>query len=921
MSKKLFILDAYALIYRSYFAFIKNPRINSKGLNTSAALGFVNTIDQVIREQKPDYMAVAFDLKAPTFRHKMYKAYKANREAMPEDLREIIPYIRKIIEAYNIPILEKEGFEADDIIGSLAKHPGCSDLSTYMMTPDKDYAQLVDENTFMFKPKRFGNGTETWGIKEVQKRFEIERTEQVIDILGLMGDASDNIPGCPGIGEKTAMKLIKEFDSIEGIYENIELLKGKQKEKLEQNKEQVFLSKELVKIITNIPLDIKIDELALKDRNISQIKEIYQELEFKSLLDKLEPKKTRIPQNEVIQTSLFDNLDNNSNTEVTTSIFANIDNTKHSYLIAESKSQRAELISKLAEQKSFCLDTETSSLDTMSAEIVCLSFSFNPHEAFMVPIPKDQDKAKQIINEFAPVLANNNIEKIGQNIKYDINVLKNYDIEVKGMLFDTMIAHYLIEPEMRHNLDSLSENYLNYRKIPTSDLLTNKDKTMWDASKEQLLQYACEDADITLQLKNLLEEELKERELTELFHNIEMPLIDVLSTMEINGVFLDKGELSEFSKDLQAELLSLEAEIKELAGEDFNISSPKQLGVILFEKLKISDKAKKTKTKQYSTSEETLSSLVDRHPIVNKILVFRGKKKLLSTYVDALPILINKKTHRLHTSFNQAVTATGRLSSTNPNLQNIPIRNEEGKRIRKAFSVENNNNVFLSADYSQIELRILAHMCQDKNMIEAFNNNADIHSMTASKIFQTPIEELSREQRGKAKMVNFGIVYGISAFGLSQRLNISRTEAKTIIDDYFANFPSIQQFIDKQINTAKEKGYATTLMGRRRYLRDIGSANSVVRGVAERNAINAPIQGTASDIIKLAMVNIHKKIRQQKLKSMMVLQVHDELNFEVPLDELDKVQRIVQEEMENVIKLDIPLTVDIKHGKDWLKAH
>ncbi|MFV0346393.1 MAG: DNA polymerase I [Bacteroidales bacterium] len=921
MSKKLFLLDAYALIYRSYFAFIKNPRINSKGLNTSAALGMVNTLEQVIREQAPDYLAIAFDLKAPTFRHKMYEAYKANREAMPEDLREIIPYIRKIVEAFNIPILEKEGYEADDIVGTIAKHPGCADLKTYMMTPDKDYAQLVDESTFMFKPKRFGNGTETWGIKEVLNRFDIEKPEQVIDILGLMGDASDNIPGCPGVGEKTAMKLIKEFGSIENIYENIDQLKGKQKENLENNKELVLLSKELVKIITDVPIDVKIEDLTLKDKDLHKITEVYEELEFKSMLSKLGAKKSTPAKGAVIQTSLFDDFSDEPNITDTPDDFANIDNTKHKYTSIETEVQRKKLIAELSAQKAFCIDTETTSLDTMNAEIVCLSFSFKAHEAFMVPIPKDCDKAQEILSEFSHVLQDEKIEKVGQNIKYDINVLKNHNIEIKGKIFDTMIAHYLIEPEMRHNLDALSESYLNYKKIPTSNLLSDKHKTMRNVAKELLLNYACEDADITMQLKSVLEKELKERELMELFRNIEMPLVDVLSTMEINGVHLDKNELADFSKDLQQELITLDTEIKELAGEDFNISSPKQLGIILFEKLKITSKAKKTKTKQYSTSEETLSALKDKHPIVEKILDFRGKKKLLSTYVDALPLLINKKSHRLHTSFNQAVTATGRLSSTNPNLQNIPIRDDEGKRIRKAFSVENNNNVFLSADYSQIELRILAHMCQDQNMIEAFNNNADIHSMTASKIFNTPLDKLSREQRSKAKMVNFGIVYGISAFGLAQRLNISRTEAKNIIDDYFANFPSIQKFIDNQINTAREKGFATTLMGRRRYLRDISSANSVVRSVAERNAINAPIQGAASDIIKLAMVNIHKQMQKQKLKSMMVLQVHDELNFEVPKDELDTMQKIVKTEMENVIKLEIPLTIDMKSGKDWLEAH
>ncbi|MFV0505497.1 MAG: DNA polymerase I [Bacteroidales bacterium] len=921
MSKKLFLLDAYALIYRSYFAFIKNPRINSKGLNTSAALGIVNTLEQVIREQSPDYMAVAFDLKAPTFRHKMYAPYKANRETMPEDLREIIPYIRQIIEAFNIPILQKEGYEADDVVGTISKLPDCANLDTYMMTPDKDYAQLVDDNTFMFKPKRFGNGTEIWGVKEVLKRFDIQSVDQIVDILGLMGDASDNVPGCPGVGEKTAIALIKEFESIEGVYGNIGKLKGKLKEKIEDNKEQVLLSKKLVKIVTDVPIDIKIEDLTLKGKDLDKLKEVYWNLEFKTLLNKLEPKKSKPAKGSVIQTSLFDDIADDSENSEVSSTLATIDNTEHEYLFAETKVQRTELIDKLINQTEICFDTETTSLDTMAAELVCLSFSIKAYEAFMVPIPKERGKADEVLGEFRAILENEKIRKIGQNIKYDINVLKNYGIEVKGDIFDTMVAHYLIEPEMRHSLDALSESYLNYKKIPTSDLLTDKRKTMRNVDKAQLLNYACEDADITLQLKSVLEKELKDRGLTELFYNIEMPLVDVLSTMERNGVYLDKSELSAFSEDLQKELIILETDIKELAGEDFNISSPKQLGVILFEKLKITDNAKRTKTKQYSTSEETLLALRDKHPIIEKILVFRGKKKLLSTYVDALPLLINPKTKRLHTSFNQAVTATGRLSSTNPNLQNIPIRDEEGKRIRKAFSVQNEENVFLSADYSQIELRILAHMCQDKNMIDAFSNNADIHSMTASKIFNTPIEELSREQRNKAKMVNFGIVYGISAFGLAQRLGIPRTEAKNIIDDYFENFPSMQRFIDTQIRIARERSYATTLMGRHRYLRDINSANSVVRSVGERNAVNAPIQGTASDIIKLAMVNIHKQIQKHKLKSMMVLQVHDELNFEVPKEELSIMQEIVKKEMENVCKLDVPLTIDMKDGRDWLEAH
>ncbi|MDP3432349.1 MAG: DNA polymerase I [Bacteroidota bacterium] len=925
--KRLFLLDAYALIYRSYFAFIKNPRFNSKGLNTSAMLGFVNILEQLLREQKPTHIAVVFDLNIPTFRHEMFEAYKANRDEMPEDLRKSIPYIRNIIEAYNIPILEKAGFEADDVIGTLAKKAETMGYTTYMMTPDKDYAQLVSENIFMYKPSRGGEAPEIWGIPEVQENFMVEEPWQVIDVLGLMGDTSDNIPGCPGVGPKTAMKLVSEFKSVEGLYQNIDSQKGKLKENLVEFEQQVRMSRELAKIILDVPIDFDETKIVMEDPDIRKLNEIYSDLEFRQLIKKQEAK----PQAQPVSDSLFQQgtLFGGpvSTPEIKTAEVTNLNTfstVPHQYYLIETAEQRASLRAELSVQKEFCFDTETTGLDTMTAELVCMSFAFRSHEAYCVTLPADRQKATEIVQEFRLVFGDENITKIGQNIKYDLSMLLNYGVELKGPLFDTMIAHYLIQPDLRHNLDYLCEQYLNYQKITTDTLIGGKglfQKTMRDAKPEQLRDYACEDADLTLQLKIAIEKDLNESGTRKLFDEIEMPLIYVLADMERAGVNLNTGELKVYAEVLRTQLIDLEKEIIDFAGEEFNVSSPKQLGVILFEKLKIDPNAKMTKTKQYSTAEETLEKLSDKHPIIGKILEFRGLKKLLSTYVEALPLLINPNTGKLHTSYNQAIAATGRLSSTNPNLQNIPIRDENGRELRKAFIPSDDQHTFLSADYSQIELRIMAALSQDKQMIEAFSNNQDIHSITASKIYKIPLEEVTSDMRRKAKTANFGIIYGISAFGLSARLNIPRTEAKELIDGYFENFPDVKNYMDKSIENARNVGYVETIKGRKRYLTDINSANSMVRGMAERNAINAPIQGSAADVIKIAMINIWKEITKQGLKSKMILQVHDELNFDALISELDQVKTIVKHEMENAVNIGVPLTVEINAGDNWLDAH
>ncbi|WP_159522192.1 DNA polymerase I [Sunxiuqinia indica] len=918
---RLFLLDAYALIYRSYFAFIKNPRFNSKGLNTSTMMGFVNSLEMLLNKENPTHIAVVFDVHAPTFRHEMYAEYKGTRDEMPEDIRTAIPWVRKIIEAYNIPILEKEGFEADDVIGTLAKRAEKEGYKTYMMTPDKDYAQLVSENIFMYKPGRAGNDVEVWGVEEVKKKFEIERPEQVIDILGLMGDSSDNIPGCPGIGPKTAMKLISTYHSVDGIYEHIDELKGKQKENLVNFEEQVRLSRKLVEIIQNVPVEFDEKALTKDEANIEELRNIYNELEFRALAQKLgAPTQKAEPSFE--QGTLFGGSEGSE--QVVRKDLVNLENTPHNYFLVENAMQRASLRAELSVQEEFCFDTETTGLDTHTAELVCLSFAFKKGEAYCVTLPTKREDAQKIVEEFRLIFEDENVRKIGQNIKYDILMLKHYNVEVKGPIYDTMIAHYLIQPELRHNLDYLCETYLGYQKVETEALIGKKGKkqqSMRQVPVEKLKDYACEDADLTLQLKLAIDPELDKTGVRSVFEEIEMPLIPVLADMEMAGVTLNTKELDIFADKLREQLITLEKDIKDLAGEDFNVSSPKQLGPILFEKLNIVNKARKTKTKQYSTAEDVLSKLVDKHPIVPKILEFRGLKKLLSTYVEALPQLVNSRTGKIHTSYNQAIAATGRLSSTNPNLQNIPIRDEEGREIRKAFTASDENHVFLSADYSQIELRIMAALSKDENLLEAFNNKQDIHSTTASKIYKVALNEVTSDMRRKAKTANFGIIYGISAFGLSERLNISRTEAKELIDGYFENFSRVKEFMDESINVARDHGYVETIKGRRRYLKDINSANAVVRGVAERNAINAPIQGSAADIIKLAMINIWNALNEQKLQAKMILQVHDELNFDVPKNELDQVKEIVKQQMEHAVEIGLPLTVEMDAGVNWMEAH
>lgn len=918
--KKLFLLDAFALIYRSYYAFIRNPRFNSKGVNTSATLGFTNTLVQLLETEDPHSIAIVFDVSAPTFRHEMFKEYKANREEMPEDLRKSIPYIRKIIEAFNIPIIEKEGFEADDVIGTLAQKAKRAGFNTYMMTPDKDYAQLVDEKVSMYKPGRQGDTAEIWGPEEVKKNFGIENTQQVIEILGLTGDSADNIPGCPGIGPKTAEKLIAEFGTIEGIYQNIDKLKGKQKENLIEFEEQVRLSRKLATIVLDVPIEFNQNELVRGEINKEALMALFEDLEFKALAGRLnlEDYKTGT----AVQQTLFEETPISQPAETQKE---NIETVPHQYYLVETEMQRASLRAELSIAESFCFDTETTGLDPHTAEIVCMSFSFRKHEAFCVLLPKKREEAQKILDDFREVFADEKILKIGQNLKYDMLILGNYGIETKGKLFDTMLAHYLIQPEQRHNLDYLCEIYLNYEKIPTASLIGKKGKNqlnMRSVPKEKLRDYACEDADLTFRLKDALEPELDKFEMRELFETIEMPLVPVLVHMEQAGVKLDIEELKKYAVTLREQIIQVEKEIFELSGEEFNISSPKQLGLILFEKMKISSgDIKRTKTKQYSTAEDVLSKLTDKHPIINKVLEFRSLKKLLSTYVEALPELVNPKTGKIHTSYNQAVTATGRLSSVNPNLQNIPIRDENGREIRRAFIPTDENYTFLSADYSQIELRIMAALSQDADMLKAFGEGKDIHTITAAKIYKVPETEVTPEMRRKAKTANFGIIYGISAFGLSQRLNISRSEARQLIDGYFENFPGVKIFMDKQIELAGKNGYVQTIKGRKRYLNDINSANAVVRGMAERNAINAPIQGSAADIIKIAMINIYKQFENENLQTKMVLQVHDELDFDVYKTELNKVKQIVKTEMEHAVELGVPLTVEMNNAGNWLDAH
>lgn len=928
--KKLFLLDAYALIYRSYYAFIKNPRINSKGMNTSAILGFVNTLEEILKKENPTHIGIAFDPKGPTFRHEVYEQYKAQREKTPEDISQAIPIIKEIIRAYRIPILEVQRYEADDVIGTLATEAGKQNIPTFMLTPDKDYAQLVSENVKMYRP-RYNGGYEIMGIEQIKTKYQIQNSSQIIDMLGLMGDTADNIPGCPGIGEKTAQKLIAEFGSIENLLANTDKLKGALKKKVEENKDKINFSKYLATIKTDVPIKLNMDELAKKDPDKETLKYIFTKLEFRTLLDRVlnrENDSEKKKENKSTVKNLFegDLFAENTETGAEEKKEMNYETaeSRHSeYQLIDSKEDRRTLIKLLLTSKIVALDTETTGINAMTAELVGLSFSIAEDQAFYIPIPPQRKEAKKIVEEFKTVYENEKIIKVGQNLKYDLTVLLNYDIEIKGALFDTMVAHYVLQPELRHGMDYLAEIYLHYQTIHIEELIGPKgknQKNMRDLNPKEVYRYASEDADITLKLKNILEKELKEKDAEKLFYEIEMPLIPVLINMERNGVLIDTGALKQSSTLFTKQMLSLEKEIQQMAGETFNVSSPKQVGEILFDKLKIVEKAKRTKGGQYVTSEEALMEVRHKHVIVEKILEYRGLKKLLGTYIDALPKLINSQTGRIHTSFNQTVTSTGRLSSSNPNLQNVPVRDENGKEIRKAF-IPDEGCLFFSADYSQIELRIMAHLSEDKDMINAFLDDKDIHAATAAKIYKKKLSEVTPEMRRKAKTANFGIIYGISPFGLSERLDISRGEASDLINGYFKTYPKVKEYIEKCIDIAKEKGYVETVFHRKRYLPDINSRNSVVRKYAERNAINAPIQGSAADIIKVAMINIYRRFKTAGLKSKMILQVHDELNFSVPRNEKEIVEDIVIQEMESAYHMHVPLKVDCGWGNNWLEAH
>lgn len=927
---KLFLIDAYALIYRSYYAFLKNPRINSKGMNTSAIFGFINSLEDVLKRENPTHIAVAFDPKGPTFRHEAYELYKAQREETPEVIRQSVPIIKDIIEAYNIPILEVPCFEADDVIGTISKQAEKEGFEVYMMTPDKDYGQLVSEHIFMYRPK-FGGDYEVMGVKEVLNKYSLTSVDQVIDLLGLMGDSSDNIPGCPGVGEKTAQKLLEEYGSIENLLENTDKLKGALQKRVTENAEQIRFSKFLATIKTDVPIQFNAVKCVREKPNETRLTEIYTELEFRTFINKMtgeEKKSAPAPQKVAakgpVQGNLFDLFAPEEPSVPKYSTLASLKTTLHVYKTVDTEEEMAKLGRFLADQDFFAFDTETDGIDPLTAGLVGMSFAVKENEAWYVPVPADKEEAVKIVTHFSPALQNRKSQKIGQNIKFDIIVLRKYGVRVAGPLFDTMIAHYLLNPELRHGMDYLAETYLKYKPVPISQLIGPKGKNqlcMRDVPLAQIAEYAAEDADVTLKLKNFFAPELKKAGIESLFFDIEMPLIYVLVEMEATGVKLDTVALKQSSEELTAALNNLEKEIYELAGVKFNINSSKQVGEVLFEHLKIEEKAKKTKTGSYSTSEDILEKMRSKHPVVGKLLEYRGLKKLLSTYIDALPELINPETGKIHTSFNQTVTATGRLSSTNPNLQNIPIRDELGREIRKAFIPDNEDCTFFSADYSQIELRIMAHLSQDEHMIEAFRSGADIHSATAAKIYGIPVEEVTGDMRRKAKTANFGIIYGISIFGLAERLNIPRAESKELIEGYFKSYPGIRDYMDESIRIAKEKGYVETIFKRKRYLPDINSHNAIVRGYAERNAINAPIQGSAADIIKVAMVRIYNRFEEEGLKSKMILQVHDELNFNVCQDEQEKVRQIVLEEMENAIQLQVPLIADCGEGKNWLEAH
>jgi len=928
-SKKLFLLDAYALIFRAYYAFIKNPRITSKGLNTSAIFGFLLALEEVLQKQKPTHIAVVFDTPTPTFRHEMFKEYKAHRDETPEDIKKAVPYIKQLLEAYKIPVIDYPGFEADDVIGTLARQASQKGFTTYMMTPDKDFAQLVSGSVFMFKPSRSGNEAILWGVDDIKKEFSVDRPEQVIDVLALMGDTADNIPGAPGVGPKTAMKLISEYGSIEELFKNTDKLKGKLKEIIENNREQIEFSKKLVTIEQNVPVLLNESALILEVPDPVKLKVIFDELEFKTkaaqilaAIDKSEkPRELHqqfVSQQESQQGSLFGD-------EVSGPVIKmdSIENINHNYVILESISEIRKFVDTVGILKEFCFDSETTSINPLDAELVALSFSWEKGSGYLIHFPESQKDTKTILEMVRPVFENPDILKIGQNMKFDIQVLANYGIEVKGHLFDTMIAHYLLEPDMRHNMNILSETYLSYSPVHIESLIGekgNSQKNMRSVPVDKLKEYAVEDADVTFQLKNVFEPRIKTEGLADLAKDIEMPLITVLAAMERYGVKLDQEDLKSITSNLREDIISLEKEIYTLAGTEFNISSPKQLGDILFIRLKLDDKARVTRTRQFVTNEEILQRLTHKHPIIDKVLEYRGLKKLLSTYVETLPLLVDKTTGRIHTSYNQAVAATGRLSSNNPNLQNIPVRDARGREIRKAF-VPERGHIFLSVDYSQIELRLMAHLSKDSSMITDFLSGNDIHAATAAKIFGVEINDVTREMRSRAKTANFGIIYGISSFGLSERLTIGRKEAKELIDGYFNSYPGVKVYMDESIKKARDLGYVTTMFGRKRYLPDIQSRNQVVRGNAERNAINAPIQGSAADIIKIAMVRIYNRMESGKYLSKMILQVHDELIFEVEMSELERLKEMVLFEMTNAVKLDVPLVVDWGTGTNWFETH
>jgi len=919
---KLFLLDAYALIYRSYYAFIKNPRINSKGLNTSAIMGFLNTLNEVLTKEQPTHIGVAFDPHGPTFRSEAYPAYKAQREETPEDIRKAVPIIKDLLKAYRIPILQADGYEADDVIGTLAEKAGSIGVETYMLTPDKDYGQLVRDNVFIYRP-RHGGGYETMGPKEVCEKYGIPSPATVIDLLALMGDSADNFPGCPGVGEKTAVKLINDFGSIEQLIARSSEIKGKLREKVEEHVEDIKMSYFLATIKTDVPIELDMESLKLVEPNEDELGKLLLDLEMKSFADRVLKKSQKLQKVVNQQLDLFAEFPADGTDLSENSSFETLKSTPHNYKLVENQEDLKKLCDYFFTKQILSLDTETTSTSAIDAELVGLSFAVKEFEAFYVPIPANREEALQIVNIFKPLYEDPKILKVGQNLKYDLEVLRNYGIELKGKMWDTMIAHYLIQPELRHNMDYMAEIYLNYQTIHIDELIGPKgknQKSMRSLLPSQVYEYAAEDADITLRLKNKLEPELKKYDCEKLFYEIEMPLMPVLAEMEMNGVCLDTQSLAETSKQFTNRMNEIEARIFELAGQQFNIASPKQVGEILFDKLKIVEKAKKTKTGQYVTSEEVLQQLKNKHEIVADILEHRGLKKLIGTYIDALPKLINPSTGHIHTSFNQTITATGRLSSSDPNLQNIPIRGEDGKEIRKAFIPEP-GCLFFSADYSQIELRVMAHLSQDPQMIEVFREGKDLHAATAANIYKKPIAEVTRDERTKSKRANFGIIYGITVFGLAERLDIPRDEAKMLIDGYFETFPQVHNYMEKSKEVARQQGYVTTLFGRRRYLPDINSHNATVRGFAERNAINAPIQGTAADIIKVAMIHIFQRFKAEGIKSKMILQVHDELNFSVLPEEKEKVEQIVIEEMQNAFQMAVPLVADSGFGDNWLEAH